>query len=278
MRPEQPLTIFEIRALHSEALHLFDDPDSMARLGPEMVGIHWESDFAFLFFTSPPGALMDDFLYEHPGLDLKHIHELTYGQWQDGAGAEPFEVEGLTISGPDASAPETGLIIDPGLAFGFGGHPTTRHCLTFLARVCHGASGPPASALDLGSGTGVLSLAAAYWGVERVVGVDYSHLAADAARANLALNRLEDKVSFIHGPAQDYSEHQGELLMANLHLSLQEELFDKGAFKGRRAVIISGLLPSEGESLLEKMKTIGLKMIDQVRTNRWITMLLETGP
>lgn len=275
MRPEQALTIFEIRALLSEALLLFDDRDALVRLGPELAGVHWENDFAFLFFTGPPGPLLDDFLYEHPELDLKHIHELTYGQWQDGAGAEPFEVEGLTISGPDTLAPEAGLIIDPGLAFGFGGHPTTRCCLTFLARVCRGSSGPPASALDLGSGTGVLSLAAAYWGVGRVVGVDYSHLAADAARGNLGLNRLEDRVSFVHGPAQTYAGHQGELLMANLHLSLQEELFEKGAFLGRRAVIISGLLPSEGDSLMEKLKTIGLKLTDQVRTDRWITMLLE---
>lgn len=278
MRPEQALTVFEIRALNSEALNIFDDQSNLARLGPDLAGVHWETDFAFIFFKDEPGPHISQFLYEHPELDLKHVHKLTYGQWQDGAGSAPFQVEGLTIGNSYCdSLPEPKLIIDPGLAFGFGGHPTTHTCLQFLARVCRAKSGPPQTALDLGSGTGVLSLAAAFWGVGKVVGVDYSHLATDAALHNLAVNRLEDKVEFFHGPAQNYTNREAELLMANLHLSLQEELFEMGAFRKRQAVIISGLLPSEGDRLFEKLQTIGLQLIDQVRTDRWITMLLG-GP
>lgn len=275
MLPEQALTVYEIRALNSEALRIFDDQNNLTRLGPDLAGVHWETDFAFIFFKDEPGPDVSRFLYEHPELDLKHVHKLTYGQWQDGAGSDPFEVEGLTISNSYCdSAQEPKLIIDPGLAFGFGGHPTTHTCLKFLARVCRAKSGAPATALDLGSGTGVLSLAAAFWGVNRVVGVDYSHLATDAALHNLAANRLEEKVKFIHGPAQSYADYEAELLMANLHLSLQEELFETGAFNKRKSVIISGLLPSEGDRLFEKLQTIGLRLVDQVRTDRWITMLL----
>ncbi len=304
MRPEQPLTIYEIRARDQEALGLFDQGDNLGRLGPALAGLHWEADFAFLFFTGEAGPEVDEFLREHPQLEPRHIHHLTYAQWQDGAGAAPFTVAGLTIAGPDDGSVAAGprLVIDPGLAFGFGGHPTTRCCLEFLARACQvpkgpfaavassrpgrrgrdevstasppPRSGPPASALDLGAGTGILSLAAARWGVERVVGVDYSHLAVEAARNNLRLNGLEDQVRFFRAPAQDFAAHPAEILLANLHLALQEELLELGAFAHRRRVIVSGLLPSEGDRLLERLRAVGLKLLDQERTDRWITMFL----
>lgn len=284
MRPEQALTIYEIRALSDEALNLFDHPANTSQLGSTLAGLHWEADFAFVFFAGEADPEAMDFISRQPDLDLRHIHRLTYAQWQDGAGAEPFTVAGLTIAGPETDgrpasafrsgqAAEPGIIIDPGLAFGFGGHPTTRTCLEFLYRACR-SKPAPRSALDLGAGTGVLSLAAAAWGLERVIGVDYSHLAVEAAQNNLNLNRLGDRVSFFRGPAQNYAGQTADLLLANLHLSLQEELFDLGAFRQRRQVIVSGLLPSEGDQLLVKLRSISLKLLDQVRTDRWITMYL----
>jgi len=265
------LNIYEIRALDDEALNIFESGDNIRRLGPNLAGLHWEADFAFLFFTGEAGPELPGFLYEHPNLDLRHIHHLTYAQWQDGAGAPPLKVEGLNIVGPGEEAPEPKIVIDPGLAFGFGGHQTTLNCLEFLARAA-GSKSPPVTALDLGTGTGILALAAARLGFKRILGVDYSHLAVEAALCNLHLNKLEAQVEFRRGPAQDYARHPGQLLMANLHLSLQEELFELGAFEERRLVIVSGLLPSEGERLWAKLSSIGFTLIDQVRTDRWITI------
>jgi ribosomal protein L11 methyltransferase len=270
MRPEQPLTIFELRAKDEAARNLFEEPANIARLGPNLAGLHWEADFAFVFFRDDPGPFMADFLAGHPGLAAHHIHHLTYGQWQDGAGAAPFTVAGLTITGPDDPGPEPRIIIDPGLAFGFGGHPTTHSCLTLLARA---VSLPPRpeSALDLGAGTGILALAAARLGVPRVVGVDYSHLAVAAARNNLRLNGLEDRVEFHRAPARKFYAEAGDLLLANLHLSLQEELLDLGAFDRRCRVIVSGLLVGEGDRLRTRLENLGFKIADQIRTDRWAT-------
>ncbi|MDR2725049.1 MAG: 50S ribosomal protein L11 methyltransferase, partial [Candidatus Adiutrix sp.] len=201
MHPEQPLTIFELRARDETARNIFEDPANLDRLGPALAGLHWEADFAFVFFRGEPGPAPAHFLAARPNLTLNHIHHLTYGQWQDGAGAAPFTVAGLTTTGPDESGPEPRLIIDPGLAFGFGGHPTTRACLDCLARAVQ-TPPHPQSALDLGAGTGILSLAAAFLGVPRVTGVDYSHLAVAAALNNRRLNGLEDLVEFHRAPAQ----------------------------------------------------------------------------
>jgi ribosomal protein L11 methyltransferase len=236
-----------------------------------LAGLHWEADFAFVFFKGEPGPAPADFLAARPNLALNHIHHLTYGQWQDGAGAAPFTAAGLTITGPDGTGAEPRLIIDPGLAFGFGGHPTTKACLDCLALAVQ-TPPRPQSALDLGAGTGILALAAARLGVPRVTGVDYSHLAIDAALKNRSLNGLEDRVEFHRAPAQLFHDQPGELLLANLHLSLQEELLDLGAFRARDRVILSGLLPGEGERLWERLKPLGFKLADQIRTERWVTL------
>ncbi|MDR2946656.1 MAG: 50S ribosomal protein L11 methyltransferase, partial [Candidatus Adiutrix sp.] len=225
MRTDQALNIYEIRALSPEALTVFDRPGVLEGLGPALAGLHWEADFAFVFFCDEPGPEIAAFLAAHPELDLRHIHQLTYAQWQDGADATPFTVAGLCVipaGGQDQNSTHGNglrLVIAPGLAFGFGGHPTTHSCLEFLARACEGRGlgGPPRAALDLGAGTGVLSLAAALWGVPQVTGVDYSHLAVDAARHNITLNQLAEKVKIHRGPAQDFAAQPADLLLANLH-------------------------------------------------------------
>ena len=274
MRPEQPLTIYEIRAVSEQAFDLFDQPETLAHLGPELVGLHWETDFAFIFFAGQPGESADEFLYQHPDLDLKHVHHLTYAQWQDGAGAPPFTVAGLTITSQAGQGAEPQIIIDPGLAFGFGGHPTTLSCLEFLARACRWPD-PPATALDLGTGTGVLSLAGVHWGLQKVLGIDHSHLAVAAASKNLARNHLEARVQFQRGRAQDFARHPADLLLSNLHLALQEELLALGAFQNRQFIIISGILSAEGDDFIPKLLATGLTLIDQVRTDRWITLLAQ---
>ncbi|MDR1921050.1 MAG: 50S ribosomal protein L11 methyltransferase [Candidatus Adiutrix sp.] len=279
MRPEQALTIYEIRAREDGAFQPFEGASWRDRLGPTLAGLHLEADFAFIFLAGEACEAVDDFLHDHPGLELKHIHHLTYAQWQDGAGAEPLWAGGLLIVPPgrlmDEAEDVRRLIIDPGLAFGFGGHPTTSRCLDFLARVMR--SGPPRTALDLGCGAGILSLAAALMGVEKTLGVDHSHLAVEASLNNMRLNKLEDRVEFVRGDARDFAGRPGELLMANLHLSLQNELLKLGAFERRRHVIISGLLPAEGDGMRAGLEKIGLKLVDQARTDRWSTMLFKLG-
>lgn len=83
---------------------------------------------------------------------------------------------------PDPAA--VNLILDPGMAFGTGSHPTTRLCLEWLER--HVTAG--VSLLDYGCGSGILAIAAARLGAARVAGVDIDPLAVDAARANAERN------------------------------------------------------------------------------------------
>jgi ribosomal protein L11 methylase PrmA len=292
---------------------LMEKCDLKAILGPDLVGYHFEEDFAFLFCV----AKMDlrALMALIPGLELREEHRLRYDEWQDGAGASPmfigplsvlpFEdrkgypeelfLEGfsknrdlcLSLGIPDGLFSATDLmgypeplppvVIDPGLAFGYGGHPTTKACLSFLLRVMSpNNKNRPKSFLDLGSGTGVLSLAALRLGGEKAFGVDYSHLAAQNALFNLKLNKLEDKGNFVHGLAGDYAKEPAELLMANIPLAVHFELLEKGAYRGRKYLILSGLLPREADQLTEKLNLeLELKELDNHRDDRWSSWLLE---
>ncbi|MDR1084579.1 MAG: 50S ribosomal protein L11 methyltransferase [Deltaproteobacteria bacterium] len=287
MRPETPLVIYELRAIEGQtADFLSGPPEPEERFGPDFLGLHFEGDFAFLFFTNDYD--LSPFLGKHPFLEVRQIHRLRYDQWQDGAAMEPVTIGTLSvwpadsdrkIITPKGSCPP--LKIDPGLAFGFGGHPTTKACLGFLVRLL--APGItqahiPKTALDLGTGTGVLALAAASLGVPEVLGVDHSHMAAKCAANNVLLNNMSQRVRIERGLAQDYSQAPGELVLANMPLFVLMELLVLDAFMGRDYLIYSGLLTGEGQIFLEELgQKIGrpFKIIDSFRDDRWVSGLID---
>ncbi len=141
---------------------------------------------------------------------------------------------------PDPAA--INLLLDPGLAFGTGSHPTTRLCLAWLEREIRGGE----SVLDYGCGSGVLAIAAMKLGAARADGVDIDAQALLAARANALHNRVQ--VSF-HGAADDIQQ-PAQIVVANIlaHplIVLAPLIARLTAARGRLA--LAGLLaPQAGE-------------------------------
>jgi ribosomal protein L11 methylase PrmA len=295
MLPDTQLSIYELRAPTPEARRLLDACDLKNLVGPHLEGYHWEADFAFLFCTAR--ADLAPLLAAVPGLELRMEHLLRYDEWQDGAGAAPLILGPLTVvpwncegapsaavpAGPSGRAPDCRaggrppVYVAPGLAFGYGGHPTTRACLGFLLRIMSPQSRrPPRTFLDLGCGTGVLALAAVRLGAESAVGVDYSHLAAECASRNARLNGMEGRATFVHGLAGDLAGRPAEVLMANIPLAVHSELLEKGAYSGRRYLILSGLLPREADELKARLsEALDYRELDNHRDDRWSSWLLE---
>jgi ribosomal protein L11 methyltransferase len=91
-----------------------------------------------------------------------------------------------------ASEPIEEIVIDPGQAFGTGAHATTRLCLQMLLELAAGDEGGPL--LDIGTGSGVLAIAAARLGFAPVLGVDHDRLSIDAARENAAVNATQPEL------------------------------------------------------------------------------------
>lgn len=106
----------------------------------------------------------------------------------------------------------TALNIDPGLAFGTGGHETTRLCL----EMCEKYMKPGDTVLDVGCGSGILGIAALLTGASKAVGVDIDEVAVRTAKENAELNGVADKFTAIHGSFTDKVEGKFDIVLANI--------------------------------------------------------------
>ena len=130
------------------------------------------------------------------------------------------------------------IVIDPGRAFGTGAHATTRLCLELLAEL------PPASALDVGSGSGVLAIAAAKRGFRPVVALDSDLAAVDATRANAKRNAVVVEVRRSDALAEPLP--YADVALANLTLADVQALAPR---LSSRWLVASGYLASDRPSL-----------------------------
>lgn len=143
---------------------------------------------------------------------------------------------------PDPRA--VNLVLDPGLAFGTGSHPTTRLCLRWLERMIRGGE----RVLDYGCGSGILAIAALRLGAGEALGVDVDPLALVAARANAARNQVDAR--FIN--TETASDFQADLVAANIlanPLILLAPLFAGYLSQGGR-IALSGILEIQTEEVM----------------------------
>ena len=159
--------------------------------------------------------------------------------WEDAWRAfhRPVEAGGLWLGPPWEEPPDRrrAVVIDPGRAFGTGAHPTTRLCIELLA--AEPRRGP---VLDVGCGSGVLSIAAARLGFAPVVAVDNDPLAVEVTRANALANKVVLEVS--HVDALTHELPSADLVVANVLLEPVETILARVA--ADRA-ITSGYLVGE---------------------------------
>ncbi|HEY5523686.1 MAG TPA: 50S ribosomal protein L11 methyltransferase [Desulfuromonadaceae bacterium] len=165
--------------------------------------------------------------------------------------------------------------IDPGMAFGTGGHETTRLCLELLEIVMEG--GPlltVPSLLDLGTGSGILAIAASLLGAGRILALDIDPDAVVVARDNLALNGLSDSVECGTAPLESLTE-RFDIILANI---LAEELVRLAPYLTERlqpggALILSGILAEKEPLVRQGFASQPLKYCRTVCAGEWVAML-----
>jgi len=248
-----------------------------AGLGDGFLGNWVEGDCSFLFFGSPARDELSGILASRPDLKLEDEYRLTYDQWQ-GGGLQPVRIDPFLIVPPwvncDPVEGLTTILLDPGVVFGNCLHPTTRDCLKALAW-CAGER-PFRRVLDMGTGTGVLALAAARLGAESVLALDLNPLCVKTASRNVSLNGLEGIVEVKEGRAEDFANDPADLVIANIHADVIRALLGMEAFQGRDRLILSGLMRSQAREIRTELVKAGYEIVrewDDEMT--WFTFVAE---
>lgn len=186
----------------------------------------------------------------------------------------PFEAGDKFIILPPWESTESNrmpIIIDPGMAFGTGHHETTRSCLAVLEKL----AGENGSFLDVGTGSGILAVAAAKLGFDPVTAIDTDPQAVESAEKNVALNRIP-RIEVRQGGIQSLVG-TFDVIAANLvSFTLVHIAPDIAVHlvKGGKAVL-SGILHGQEGDVIQAMEDSGLNVMDILRGEKWVTLTVK---
>ena len=162
--------------------------------------------------------------------------------------------------------------IDPGMAFGTGGHETTSLCIKNLEKYVK----PPDNVIDVGCGSGILSIAASYLTDGSLKAVDLDKLAVDVSRENFALNNLENHIEVEEASLLTKETKKYDVIVANIlahiiELMLEDayKLLEDGGY-----FITSGIIKDKKDELLEKMLEQGFKLVEETSDNEWYSFVV----
>lgn len=173
----------------------------------------------------------------------------------------------------EACSDEKILEIDPGMAFGTGTHETTSLCMKLMEKYI-GLGSKPANELkilDVGCGSGILSIAAALLGCGNVLGIEIDENALEVAKENVSLNNAEDRVRLQKGNLVEGISFKGDIMVANLMHNLiielapaaMKHLVKDGIF------ISSGILLEKKDAVAEAITKAGFEILEIPEDGEW---------
>ena len=167
------------------------------------------------------------------------------------------------------------IFLDPGMAFGTGHHPTTRMCMELLEDTIVGGE----KIIDLGCGSGILSVTAVKLGALSSIGFEIESNASKVAKENCVLNGVDESVEVFNSTLPDYRYSEGDfdLALANISAKVIIELADhltKGLRSGGK-LILSGVLENALEDVRDVFEPLGV-VFEKVMTDSDWTAVLAT--
>ena len=233
---------------------------------PPIAAVHEALIEGLQIYRLPPSSILSLRLFEAPERDW-------LSEWKKAW--QPVTVERFIIAPPwavVADAREKIVIrIEPGMAFGTGTHETTRLCLQVISRFFRGGS-----FLDVGTGTGILAIAAArLYPMARVEACDADPAAIEIAAENARLNDVADRISFRTGSIDDSIVASADFVCANLTTDVIIPLLPKlvGATCGR--LVLSGILETQADGLIEQLpEQKGAGNLVVMQQGEWIALVI----
>ena len=167
------------------------------------------------------------------------------------------------------------IVMDPGMAFGTGTHATTRGCMEFLEVVAHKLAGKKFTALDVGTGSGILSIALALLGATEIWAIDNDPVAVKVAGENLRANRVAERIRLSEKKLVAI-RRTFTVVVANLTAETMVELAD--ALKKRVTpagyLVLSGILYQQAAAVVRRFAE-NFRVIERRRKREWVTLLLR---
>jgi len=190
---------------------------------------------------------------------------------------KPLKVgEGIVVKPPweDYKGKEKIIInIYPAMAFGTGSHETTRICMSLMEKYVPGKS----SLLDFGSGTGILSIASLFLGVEKVYAIDYDTLCMKALEENLSLNKLSGRVTFFLDDSLRNFTRKVDVIVANILATVFKEHrkeFHSVLLRGG-ILILSGILNEQKEDIIKIFTEEGFDYLEEKVDGEWAGLVFN---
>jgi ribosomal protein L11 methyltransferase len=173
------------------------------------------------------------------------------------------------------------IYIDPGMAFGSGTHETTRLTMAMLEKCLTEQS--HTELIDVGCGSGILSIAAVKLGVERILGVDSDPEAIRVSRENAKKNNLKKAGTFHSGSVQEilsekFSLPRATLVVANIIAPILEELFEDGLgdiVSPDGHLVLSGILEDQLPAILNHLEQSNFQVRKTLRQGEWVAVHAE---
>lgn len=247
--------------------------------GDGYLGFWPEPPYYYVFFDGEPDLEFASWLNSENWI-LRYTYRLGYDQWQQSFprthSIGPFRIlctGGLGNS--EKQEEDLCIVVEPGVVFGSGLHGSTQGCLLSMAEICK--EHEIRSAVDMGTGSGILAIAAAMLGVERVVAIDNNPMAAKVALKNIRRNRVEDHVHVIIGDSLRLLRKPSDLLIMNLGSPSLEVLLNTTECLAYRFVLASGFLADQWLKLRSCIPVSFRQSLIKI-VDGWATILFTLVP
>ncbi len=212
-------------------------------------------------------------------VELEEVHQQDWeNAWKQYY--KPVKVSEKIVIKPtweeyDAKPGELIIELDPGMAFGTGTHETTNMCIQALEKYINS----DVSVLDIGCGSGILSIAASKLGANRVLGVDLDPVAVKVSKENIQMNNLLGSIEIKHGNLMDVVSEKADIVVANIIADIIIQLSDSVAdyMKENGLFISSGIIMPRLKEVKKVIEDKGFKILEVNTKGEWACIVAKLG-
>lgn len=191
---------------------------------------------------------------------------------------KPFSISETMVIKPsweeyEAKPRETVIELDPGMAFGTGTHETTKLCAQMLEKYIKAGD----NVIDLGCGSGILSIIAAKLGAEHVLAADIDETAVKVTRENCAINGVGDRITAVRAVLDGLDRQEYDVFVANIiadvivGISAQVNDF----IKAGGCMITSGIIRERKEDVINAYVSLGFELVEAMELGEWVAIVFK---